>query len=181
MTNPNRKPYRTSDGHVAVAVYTDRHWQRFFAAIGRPEVMDDPRFADIYNRTQHIDTLYAMLAREFPTRSTAEWLQILTEADIPVMTLNSPDTLAEDPHMKAVGFITEQDHPSEGRIQTLGIPQQWSESPPAIRHPRPAARGALRAAARGVRLRHGRDRRAGAHGCHQGYGVRRGHDREPSP
>lgn len=137
MMNGDRRPYPTLDGHVGVNVYTDRHWQRFFAAIGRDDLVHDPRYADIHGRTEHIAELYALLAEVFATRSTDEWVTVLTAADIPVVRMNTPESLLEDPHMTQVGFFAEHDHPSEGPIRNLGIPQRWSESAPEQRHPAP--------------------------------------------
>ncbi|WP_322062698.1 CoA transferase [Paraburkholderia sp. J63] len=137
MMNPDRRPYRTRDGYIGVNVYADHHWRRFFVLSGHPEMADDARFATIGGRTEHIAHLYAFLAQVFETKTTAEWVALLSEADIPVIEMNTPATLIDDPHMKAVGFFAEQEHPSEGTIRTLGIPQQWSESAPELRYPAP--------------------------------------------
>jgi formyl-CoA transferase len=137
MMNPDRRPYRTRDGHIGVNVYADHHWRRFFVLSGHAEMADDPRFATIGARTEHIAHLYGFLAQVFETKTTAQWLALLGEADIPVIEMNTPETLLDDPHMKAVGFFAEQEHPSEGTIRTLGIPQQWSESAPELRYPAP--------------------------------------------
>jgi formyl-CoA transferase len=64
-------------------------------------------------------------------------MKLLVEADIPVIEMNTPATLLDDPHMKQIGFFEEQEHPSEGRLRGIGIPQRWSESAPALRHPAP--------------------------------------------
>jgi formyl-CoA transferase len=137
MMAPERRPFRTQDGYIGVQVYTDRHWRRFFEAIGRPELMKDPRYASISARTENISELYAMLAREFETRSSAEWLQVLEQADIPAIRMNTPETVLQDPHMQAVGFFGLEQHPSEGTLRTLGIPSEWSESAPELRLPAP--------------------------------------------
>jgi crotonobetainyl-CoA:carnitine CoA-transferase CaiB-like acyl-CoA transferase len=137
MMNPDRRPYRTRDGYIGVNVYADHHWRRFFVLSGHAGMADDPRFATIGARTEHIAHLYAFLAQVFETKTTAEWVALLSEADIPVIELNTPASLLDDPHMKAVGFFAEQEHPSEGTIRTLGIPQQWSESTPELRYPAP--------------------------------------------
>ncbi|SPA48369.1 CaiB/BaiF CoA transferase family protein [Cupriavidus taiwanensis] len=137
MMTAERRPYRTQDGYVGVQIYTDRHWQRFFEICGDAAMALDARFADIHGRTQHIQELYAFLGRTFETRPTAEWIRLMWAADIPIIEMNTPETLLEDPHMTTLGFFAEEDHPSEGRIRTIGIPQQWSESPPSLRHPAP--------------------------------------------
>lgn len=137
MMTPDRRPFRTVDGYVGVQVYTDRHWQRFFAIAGHPEMAADPRFSDIHARTRHIGTLYEFLAKTFEMRPSAEWVRLLSGADIPVIEMNTPETLLSDPHMEAVGFFAQQDHPTEGRLRTIGIPQRWSESQPEQRYPAP--------------------------------------------
>ncbi|SFW88657.1 CaiB/BaiF CoA transferase family protein [Amycolatopsis australiensis] len=137
MMNADRRPYRTLDGYLGVNIYTDRHWQRFFTAVGRADLAADPRFAGIHGRTEHIGELYAFLAEVFATRSTGEWLELLTEADIPAIRMHTPETVLTDPHLTEAGFFTEEDHPSEGRLRTIGIPQQWSESTPELRYPAP--------------------------------------------
>ncbi|MBO9648145.1 MAG: CoA transferase [Variovorax sp.] len=137
MMSAERRPYRTQDGYVGVNIYTDRHWQRFFLAVGRADMAEDPRYGTIFGRTENIAYLYEFLARTFETRTTAEWLRILTEADIPIIEMNTPGTLLQDPHMQAVDFFQMQQHPSEGLLRMLGIPQQWSESAPEQRYPAP--------------------------------------------
>ncbi|WP_250516896.1 CoA transferase [Caballeronia sp. INDeC2] len=137
MMNGDRRPYRTLDGYIGVNVYADHHWRRFFVLSGHPEMADDPRYTDIHARTQHIADLYAFLARTFETKTTAQWMTLLVEADIPVIEMNTPATLLDDPHMKQTGFFAEEEHPSEGRLRSIGIAQRWSESAPALRHPAP--------------------------------------------
>lgn len=137
MTDAKRQPYRTQDGYLGLDVYTDRHWQRLFRAVGRPEMAEDPRYVDVHARARNMGELYAFLNQTFATRPTAHWVNLLTEADIPVMQMHTPETLLSDPHMQAVGFFAEQDHPSEGRLRTIGIPHEWSETAVALRYPAP--------------------------------------------
>ena len=113
-------------------VYNDKHWSRFFALVGRPDMAKDPRFASMATRTRNIDFLYSFLAEAIATRTTDEWLQLFEQADIPAVRLNTPETLVDDPHMRAIEFFKVIDHPSEGKIRVMGMPQTWSESQPEI-------------------------------------------------
>jgi crotonobetainyl-CoA:carnitine CoA-transferase CaiB-like acyl-CoA transferase len=137
MMSAERRPYQTLDGYLGVNIYTDRHWQRFFTAVGRQDMAEDPRYGTIFGRTENIAYLYQFLAETFQTKTTAEWLRVLTAADIPVIEMNTPETLLHDPHMQAVAFFQMQQHPSEGLLRMLGIPQTWSESQPEQRYPAP--------------------------------------------
>ncbi|NNM72703.1 CaiB/BaiF CoA transferase family protein [Enterovirga aerilata] len=137
MINPERRPYRTRDGHIGVLVYNDKHWRRFFELIDRPDMAADPRYTSIAGRTEHIEYLYGFLAETFATKTTREWEELLERADIPAIALATPDDLLNDPHLDAVGFFQTIDHPTEGRIRTMAVPQRWSESQPDIRRPAP--------------------------------------------
>src|SRR3546814_11676113 len=58
ILSPNRRPFRTADGWIAVLPYTDRQWRAFLAEIGREDVTREPWFADPRQRPAHIDALY---------------------------------------------------------------------------------------------------------------------------
>ncbi|MEQ9044928.1 MAG: CoA transferase [Sneathiellaceae bacterium] len=132
MLDPERRPYRTVDGYISVLVYTDRHWARFFERIGKTDMARDPRYATITGRTEHIGWLYAFLACTFLTRTTAEWMALLTAADIPAAPLLTADTLLTDEHLQATGFLGIVEHPTEGAVRAFGIPSTWSGTRPEI-------------------------------------------------
>lgn len=134
----HRRPYRTSDGYLCVLVYNGRQWQRFLDAIGRPEVLQDPRFATHPARARHIGEIYDFLEGIFKTRSTVEWLELLKKADIPVARMNRVDDLLDDEHLRSSGFFVEEEHPTEGRLYAPRTPTSWSVSQPDP--PSPAAR-----------------------------------------
>ena len=115
-------------------VYTDAHWRKFSAFIGMPELMDtDARFRNLASRTVHAEEMGAFLAAQLPTRSTADWIAFFAEADIPAGPVNSVDDLLTDPHLQAVGFWEEIDHPTEGRLRVTRFPGSWSRTQPDIR------------------------------------------------
>ncbi|MGD8789582.1 MAG: CoA transferase [Burkholderiales bacterium] len=124
----HRRPYQTRDGYLCVLVYNGRQWQRFFDAIGRPEMMDDPRFATHPNRAKHIGEIYDLLAGIMQERTSAEWIALLEEADIPVARMNAVDDLLSDTHLKSSGFFIEEEHPTEGPLYAMRTPTSWSES-----------------------------------------------------
>jgi crotonobetainyl-CoA:carnitine CoA-transferase CaiB-like acyl-CoA transferase len=133
VLSPNRKPYRTKDGYIGLLPYTTAQWQRFFAAAGETALAADPRVCDPSQRSQHINMLYAELARIVATKTTAQWVALLRDADIPMTPVRTPDDLLRDPHLAAVDFFREVDHPSEGRMRTLGIPVTFSRTPGSVR------------------------------------------------
>ena len=100
-----RRPYQTSDGHLCVLIYNDKQWRSFFEAIGQPEFLKQPRFANHSARTQHIDEIYEEIGRIFLGRTTAEWRELLERADIPVMPMHTLETILDDPHLNAVAIL----------------------------------------------------------------------------
>ena len=61
-------------------------------------------------------------------RTTAEWLKVLRDHDVPAMEVKSPDELITDQHLDAVGFFRRQEHPSEGTVVLTRPPFVFSES-----------------------------------------------------
>jgi crotonobetainyl-CoA:carnitine CoA-transferase CaiB-like acyl-CoA transferase len=135
LLTPHRNPYKTSDGYLCLLIYNDKQWRAFYKLIGRSEAEfeQDERVNTHSNRARHFDALYAWVASVIVTRTSAEWLEALTQADIPAMPLNSLDDLLDDPHHAATGFFKVMEHPSEGQIREMDIPTTWSKSQPAIR------------------------------------------------
>jgi len=128
----NRRPYRTKDGYLAVVPYNDKQWQRFFVLIERPELQEDPRFADMASRSGHTDELYEILADELLGRSSAEWIEVLNANDIPNTEVRDPHDLFDDPHLADVGFFQRFEHGSEGPIRLTSPPCEFSETQTTI-------------------------------------------------
>lgn len=126
----DRRPLPTADGHVCALIYTDDHWRRFLSAVGHEDLMEtDPRFVSFAARNENIGAVYGWLAEIFRTRTSAEWIDLLDEADVPVMAMHTLETVLNDPHLADVGFFRAMDHPSEGRILAMANPVQMSQTP----------------------------------------------------
>lgn len=143
LAAPNRRPYRTRDGYMAILPYNATHWTAFFELIGRPELAHSPQVQDPVLRSQGVDALYALIAEVAPTRTTAAWQALLREADIPCARVNSVGELLHDPHLQATGFFHEFDHPTEGRLRGTRPPFRWpgGEERTDRPAPRPGADG----------------------------------------
>jgi crotonobetainyl-CoA:carnitine CoA-transferase CaiB-like acyl-CoA transferase len=128
----NRRPHRTRDGYICTLVYSDKHWRSFFEVIGQPQLFEeDIRFSSQAARLQHIDEVYGYLAGVLATRTTDEWLEVLTKADVPAAKMNSLDDILSDEHLKAIGYFRTVRHPTEGFIKEISVPTEWSVSQPA--------------------------------------------------
>jgi crotonobetainyl-CoA:carnitine CoA-transferase CaiB-like acyl-CoA transferase len=102
LLNPVRKPFATKDGYLCVLAYNDRQWQSLFNAIGKPELIRDPLFANVTARSNNFLQIGQWLEQEIAQRTTAEWLGMLASADIPNARVRSLEELIADEHLHAV-------------------------------------------------------------------------------
>jgi formyl-CoA transferase len=137
IINKYRHPFPTQDGFVCVLPYTDKHWAEFFRLVGRPDLASDDRFLLTEKRAQHYDELYQLLDTLMRGKTTAQWLPLLEAADIPVVPVRTLEELLEDPHLQAVGFYQEREHPSQGKIRTMRNPMRFSATPTQYRRHAP--------------------------------------------
>ena len=140
MLTPHRRPFPTKDGFICLIAVSDAQYRKIFAALGMPELMADPRFNSVIARSENVDLVYGLLNENMGARTTAEWREILTAADIPNGPVNSLPQLLEDAYLRETKFFTEWDHPAEGKFVTTAIPAEFSVTPPNI-HRLPATFG----------------------------------------
>ncbi|MCX2929739.1 CoA transferase [Mycobacterium sp. CVI_P3] len=131
---PNRRPYRTADGQIAALIYNDKHWNAFINAVQPPWVTDE--HATLEQRAQQIDTVYGLVAKTLEERTTAEWLALFGELEIPAAPINTPDALFDDPHLNAVGLF-ETVQTQYGPVRFPGVPTWFSRTPGHVRGPAP--------------------------------------------
>ncbi len=138
LMSRTRGPYPTRDGYLSLVVYTDRHWRAFSALVGCPTLMDDdPRFQSQESRTLNAELVGDFLAKHLIERTNRDWLDTLYAIDIPACPVNSLEDLFEDPHLKAVGFFEDAEHPTEGTLKTCRFPVRFSRSPASVRRQAP--------------------------------------------
>lgn len=129
MRSANRRPYRTKDGYICVAVYTTGHWVSFLAHVGRADILRDERYRTAAGRSAHTDDLYAIVRAEMLRRTSQEWLDVLFDLDIPAGPLRSLDELFDDQHLLDTDFFQVVDHPSEGAVVSVRNPVRFAGTP----------------------------------------------------
>ena len=133
LLSTQRGPYPTLDAHLCVVVYTDEHWRKFSAMVGEHDLLlRDARFRNLQTRTVHAEDMGAFLADKLRTKTSAAWIELFAAADIPAGRVNTIDDLLTDPHLEAVGFWEEIEHPTEGTLRVARYPGSWSRTQPGI-------------------------------------------------
>jgi crotonobetainyl-CoA:carnitine CoA-transferase CaiB-like acyl-CoA transferase len=131
---PNRKPYRTKDGHISALIYNDKQWSAFINAV-KPAWAGE-HFAALEQRVRQIDTIYALLGETCLARTTQDWLDLLRSLDIPAAPVRTLDELFDNPHLNEVGFFETVDTPN-GPVRFPGTPVWFSQTPGRIVGPAP--------------------------------------------
>lgn len=125
LLSPDRRPFRTADGWIAVLPYTERQWRAFLAEIGREDVAAQDWFADPRRRQAHLAELYALVAAALPARSTAAWITALEARDVPCSKVGGIDDLLTDPHLAETGFFDVPEGYPVGIARTLPQPVRY--------------------------------------------------------
>ena len=110
--------FATSDGHVIVAIGTNEQFTRFCAAAGLADLAGDERYATNPQRVEHRVELVGRLAGAIARRPTADWLEVLAQANVPggpVRTI--PEAFAHAPYA-----VVEHAHPRLGSVRTVRSP-----------------------------------------------------------
>jgi crotonobetainyl-CoA:carnitine CoA-transferase CaiB-like acyl-CoA transferase len=132
MLTPYRRPFATQDGYLCVIAVSDTQWRGMFAAMGQPELIDDPRYCSVYARAQNVEAVYEILANGLKQRSSAEWTALLTAADIPNGPANALPDLMRDAYLRDTGFFQTVPHPVEGEVTISAVPAAFSATPCAV-------------------------------------------------
>jgi len=122
MLAKNRRPYKTRDGYIAIMPYTTQQWTRFMECVGRDDLLALDWVKDPVKRSANVDALYQVIADAAPRHTTAEWLRLLDERDIPCGPVNTLEALFEEPHLKQAGLFEDIAHPSEGALKRVRSP-----------------------------------------------------------
>ncbi|HEX4112109.1 MAG TPA: CoA transferase [Stellaceae bacterium] len=128
-----RSPSPTKDGYIGILPYTLDRWTKLLEAVGRPELAALPLIADREQRTARSKEVYALLATITRTRTTAEWMTLLHELDIPATPVYGLDDLPDHPQLKATGLFQIAEHPSEGTVRYTRPTTKFAASPASVR------------------------------------------------
>ncbi|WP_425569043.1 CaiB/BaiF CoA transferase family protein [Pseudonocardia xishanensis] len=128
------EPLPTKDGELIVIAANDHQFRRLCGALGAPELLTDPRFGSMVDRTRHREELRPLLLEKLAVRDAQEWFEVLSAAGVPCGPINTIDqgiALAESLGLEPVV------HPGGG-VGTVRNPVDYSRTPPDYRRTPPA-------------------------------------------
>ncbi len=143
--HPSAAPFDafpTKDRFIVIAIGDNAGFRRLCAALERPDLTSDPRFAGNGERVANHEALKAELARTLAARSSAEWIAVLRDAGLPCGPINTIADVVADPQVAARNMIIEVEDPQAGRVRLTGSPIKMPAFPdPPLRASAPALDG----------------------------------------
>jgi crotonobetainyl-CoA:carnitine CoA-transferase CaiB-like acyl-CoA transferase len=139
LTTSPRNVYATKDGrNIAISASIQVMAERVFRAIGRPEMIDDPRFRTNTDRVRHIDECDGAVAAFIAERTLDEAMAVFTAAEVTATPVYEIDQLVADEHIQARGVIVEAPDAEAGSVLMHNVIPRLSETPGKLRRPAPA-------------------------------------------
>ncbi len=136
--DPGRQPFPSADGYISIVPYTDQKMVQLFDLLGAPEILTQPEFADPLGRFLNVTALYNHIAQLTPQKTTAQWLSLLVEAEIPAMPAIELEDIFEDPHLRETEFFRIREHPTEGSYREMTPPIRFSADANRVLRPAPS-------------------------------------------
>jgi crotonobetainyl-CoA:carnitine CoA-transferase CaiB-like acyl-CoA transferase len=139
LTTSPRNVYRTADGRfIAMSASMQVMAERVFRAIGKPEMIDDPRFRTNTDRVRNIDACDGAVADFIAARSLADNMAIFEKAEVTANPVYEIDQLLDDPHVQERGVIVEAPDEEAGSVLMHNVIPRLSETPGRLRFAAPS-------------------------------------------
>jgi formyl-CoA transferase len=129
--------FTTADGHINIAASGQVMFRRLCTAIGAPELIDDPRFRTLADRSKNRAAMNAELDRVLARKPSAEWIEVLNAASVPSGPILNVREVFENEHVRHLGMTRPLTHPTRGELHVQAPPVTLSRTPGAIRRPAP--------------------------------------------
>ncbi|MCY3622778.1 MAG: CoA transferase [Gammaproteobacteria bacterium] len=131
--------YAASDGHVAIICVRERHWLALLDAMGKPELADDPRFADRATRARNMAATDAVVDAWTSTLPRVEVFRVCQQHEVPCAPVQSLADVLNDPHLLERGALAKVAHEHYGEVALPSTPLRFQDlDPPAVSLPRNA-------------------------------------------
>ena len=125
-----RQPFPTRDGYLAIVPYTPESTARLMVLLGSEGLTETPEFEIAKAAGKHMTIVYSEIARRTPEKTTAEWLALFADNDIPAMAARDLQDITDDPHLVATGFFRRRTHPDVGGFREMQPPVKYGAAPP---------------------------------------------------
>jgi crotonobetainyl-CoA:carnitine CoA-transferase CaiB-like acyl-CoA transferase len=119
LLSPQNRPVQSADGWISFTVNTDSQVRAFLKATERDDLLSDSRFDSVAARAQNVAEWFAIRGAPLTRKTTEEWVSLFRAVDIAVQPCHTLETLPKDEHLQAVGLISSETHPVEGKVTAI--------------------------------------------------------------
>ena len=128
--------FKTLDGFINIAA-SGQLFERLCHAIGTPELIDNPDYADFKLRSRNRDALHAAIGERTAQHTSAEWIDALNQAGVPCGPIYTFDQVFADPQVQQIGMAQPAEHPTLGHIELVAQGVNLSGASPTVRRTAP--------------------------------------------
>ena len=121
--------FRCADGYITIGTANHRLFVRLCSLLGHAEWAEQAEFKDDASRVRHRTALAALIEGITSAAPCRHWLELFDAHDVPCGPINNYEDVSRDPQVLARQMVVETDHPTLGRLRTLGSPLKLSETP----------------------------------------------------
>ncbi|WP_353171498.1 CaiB/BaiF CoA transferase family protein [Paracandidimonas soli] len=121
--------FRCSDGYIVMVAGNDTQFKKLCSVIGAEALAEDPRYRSNGTRVVHREALIQDLENIFRTRTKAEWLAILEQANLVAGPINEMSDAFADPQIEARGIVTHAMHACGTQVPLIVSPMRMSATP----------------------------------------------------
>jgi crotonobetainyl-CoA:carnitine CoA-transferase CaiB-like acyl-CoA transferase len=130
--HPNIQPqdvFACRDGHAAIVVGNDGQYEKFCAAIGRPDLLTDERYAANAGRVRNREALKQTIEDTLAQGDVKDWMAKIEAAGVPCAPINTIPMALEDPQVKQRGMLRHLPHPTAGSVPQVVSPMRFADAP----------------------------------------------------
>lgn len=130
--------FRAADGvWLHMVAGNNAHFPRFVKMIGKPELLEDPRFSTLEMRMANVEEIEAIAAAWVGSQTADQALAALREAQLPSARIRTIEEVVNDPYMREAGHIVDVQHPKAGVVPMQGLAVGLGTTPTAVDRPPP--------------------------------------------
>jgi crotonobetainyl-CoA:carnitine CoA-transferase CaiB-like acyl-CoA transferase len=127
------RTWKTADGYVVMMVVEDRQFHAICRALGRDDLIDDPRCGNLVQRISNARELFALLEEEIAKWPTTELVERARQQGAPLAPVNDLDAFLADPQVQSNETVVETTHVEAGRMRLLRSPVRYARTPTSLR------------------------------------------------
>lgn len=138
--HPLNAPYQafqTKDGWINIGAANQKNWEKFIQLINATHLQQDPKFSSNRDRMNNRLELEQQLNTILSQKNTSDWLELFEGGGLPAGPVLSITQMHQDPQTIARDMVPSVNHPVAGKVQTIGLPVKFSETPGGVKSPAP--------------------------------------------